>query len=119
VARAQRALRERTVAAQRAGAPVGDVPALLPRLEAEGDRIRAELGRLVGSSVPGQELRARADRHLATLADLTQAVDTAARLPAQDEQLARDAEEAALGLRLHAAAYAELVALDRRGVKAS
>jgi hypothetical protein len=116
VSRAHRLLRERTTAAQRAGAHLGEVPALLPRLEAEGARIRAELGRLVGSSAPGQELLARADRHLATLAELTGAVDTAARLPVRDEELARDAEEAALGLRLHAAAYTELVAADRRGV---
>jgi hypothetical protein len=113
VSRAHRLLRERTTAAQRAGAHLGDVPALLPRLEAEGARIRTELGRLVGSSAPGQELLGRADRHLATLADLTEAVDTAARLPVQDGELAREAEEAALGLRLHAAAYSELISLGR------
>jgi hypothetical protein len=119
VARAQRLLRERTTVAQRAGAHLGDIPTLLPRLEAEGSRIRAELGRLVGSTAPGQELRARADRHLATLADLTEAVDTAVRAPEGDADLTRDAEEAALGVRLHAAAYTELVTPGRTDLAGS
>src|SRR4051812_27231098 len=61
VSRAHRLLRERVAVAQRAGAHLGDVPAVLPRLEAEGRRLRAALGRLVGSAAAGQELLARAD----------------------------------------------------------
>src|SRR3954468_17110890 len=113
VFRAHRELRERIDAAQRAGAHLGDVPAVLPRLEAEGRRLRAALGRLVGSATPGEELLARADRHLATVADLIEVVDVAAQVPALDDTLARDVEEAALGLRLHTAAYDELTAPDR------
>ena len=116
ISRAHRVLRERVGTAERAGAHLGDVPAVLPRLEAEGRRLRAGLGRLVGSAAAGEELLARADRHLATLADLTEVVDVAARVPAMDDTLARDVEEAALGLRLHSAAYDELTAPDRARV---
>jgi hypothetical protein len=115
ISRAHRLLRERITAAARAGAHLGEVPALLPRLEAEGRRIRGGLSRLVGSTAGGHDLFVAADRHLATLADLTEAVDAAARTPVRDEFLARDAEEAALGLRLHHAAYTELTADDAWG----
>jgi hypothetical protein len=111
LSRAHRLLRQRVGEAQAVGAYLGDVPAVLPRLEAEGSRIRAELGRLVGSARAGHDLSARADRHLRTLADLTEAVGEAVSVPAADESLAREAEEVALGLRLHTAAYTELMAL--------
>jgi hypothetical protein len=110
ISREQRRLHLRVIEARRAGLHLGDVPALLPRLEAEGRRLRAGLCQLVGSTAAGDELRARADRHLATLADVSEAVAAAARVPGADSMLARDAEDAALGLRLHAAAYAELMA---------
>jgi hypothetical protein len=45
------------------------------------------------------------------LADLTDAVGTATVAPTVDESLAREAEQAALGLRLHTAAYTELMAM--------
>lgn len=115
ISREHRLLRQRVVAAQRSGAYLGDVPALLPRLEAEGRRLHLALGRLVGSPSAGHDLFAQADRHLATLADLTEAVGTATSARAADEVLAREAEEAALGLRLHAAAYTELMAADGSG----
>ena len=105
-----RLLRQRVAEAQAAGAYLGDVPAVLPRLEAEGRRIRAELGRLIGTTAAGHELTVRAESHLRTLADLTEAVDGALSVRAADESLAREAEEAALGLRLHTAAYTELLA---------
>jgi hypothetical protein len=108
ISQGHRLLRQRVARARAAGVHLGDVPALLPRLEAEGRRLRVELGRLVGSSVPGHELATRAESHLRTLADLTEAVDGAASVPVADESLAREAEEAALGLRLHTAAYTEL-----------
>jgi hypothetical protein len=112
VTRAHRVLRERIAVAERAGAHLGDVPALLPRLEAEGRRLRDGLGRLVGSTAAAADLLAAAEAHLATLADLTEVVDAAGRTPARDEHLARDAEEAALALRLQTAAYTELTAAD-------
>jgi hypothetical protein len=111
ISRGHRLLRERVTAAQRAGAYLGDVPPVLPRLEAEGRRIRAGLGHLVGSATAGHDLLTQADRHLAMLADLTEAVGTATLVPATDESVAREAEEAALGLRLHTAAYTELMAM--------
>ena len=109
ISREHRLLRQRVIAAQRSGAHLGDVPALLPRLEAEGRRLQGALGRLVGLPAAGHEVMAQADRHLATLADLSEAVGAAASVPPADAVLAREAEEAALGLRLHAAAYAELM----------
>jgi hypothetical protein len=109
-----RVLRQRIAEAERAGVHLGDVPALLPRLEAEGRRLRTGLRQLVGSTAAGHALSAEADRHLATLADVRDAVASASRLPTADTTLARDAEEAALGLRLHAAAYAELMGTPAR-----
>jgi hypothetical protein len=114
ISREHRLLREYVVAAQRSGAYLGDVPQLLPRLEAEGRRLREALGRLVGSAAAGRDLLGQADRHLATLGDLAEAVRGAASVPAADDVLAREAEEAALGLRLHTAAYTELMADGRR-----
>jgi hypothetical protein len=111
ISRAHRVLRQRVAQARTAGVYLGEVPAVLPRLEAEGHRLRAELGRLIGTSAAGDQLSARAESHLRTLADLTESVDGAAAVPAADESLAREAEEAALGLRLHTAAYKEMLAL--------
>jgi len=109
ISREHRLLRQRVTAAQRSGAHLGDVPGLLPRLEAEGRRLQAALGRFAGAPGARGDLFARADRHLATLADLTEAVGAAISVPPADDALAQEAEEAALGLRLHAAAYTELV----------
>jgi hypothetical protein len=111
-----RVLRQRIVEAQRAGVHLGDVPALLPRLEAEGRRLRTGLRQLAGSTASGQSLVADADRHLTTLADVRDAVAAASRVPTADATLTRDAEDAALGLRLHAAAYSELMGKPARGV---
>jgi len=90
-----------------------DVPAMLPRLQAETDRIRAGLGRLPSTTGPAaRELLTAADRHLATLRDLTDAVAAAQALPAAESTLRQEAEEAAHGLRLYAAAYAELTGVS-------
>src|SRR3954452_6886111 len=50
--RAQRDLRRRVADATRAGTYLGDVPAMLPRLQAETDLLRAGLGRLPGGHPP-------------------------------------------------------------------
>src|SRR4051812_14316360 len=68
ISREQRLLRQRVTDAQRSGVHLGDVPAVLPRLEAEGRRLCAGLSQLVGSTATGHELRVEADHHLATLA---------------------------------------------------
>jgi hypothetical protein len=117
ISREHRLLRQHVVAAQRSGAYLGDVPALLPRVEAEGRRLQAALGRLVGSPAADRDLLAQADRHLVVIGDLTEAVRGAASVPAADDALAREAEEAALGLRLHAAAYSELMGTEGRGMR--
>jgi hypothetical protein len=107
--RAQRVLRQRVADAHRTGAYLGDVPAMLPRLQAETDRIRTGLGRLHSAATPGgRDLLAAADRHLATLTDLSDAIVATLVLPAAEGALTQEAAEAAHGLRLYAAAYTEL-----------
>ncbi|NYJ08064.1 hypothetical protein [Petropleomorpha daqingensis] len=108
--RAQWALRRAVTDATRTGAYLGDVPAVLPRLQAETDRIRTGLSRLPDAATPAaRELLAAADRHLATLSDLTDAVAATQALPAAEGTLSHEAADAAHGLRLYAAAYAELL----------
>lgn len=107
-----RLLRQRVAAAQRTGAYLGDVPALLPRLEAEGRRLQAAAGQASGLPAATRELQAQCDHHLATLVDLTEAVGAATKAPAADEGLAQQAAEVVLALRLHRAAYAELMGND-------
>ena len=107
--RAQQVLRRSVADAARTGAYLGDVPGMLPRVQAETDRIRTGLGRLPSATGPAaQELLTAADRHLATLRDLTDAVAATVALPAAESTLSHEAEEAAHGLRLYAAAYVEL-----------
>lgn len=109
LSRQHRLLRQRVAAARQAGSYLGDVPEVLPRLEAEGRRLRAALGQAALSPVPpAPELLARTDRHLRALAAVSEAVGTATALTAIESTAAGDAEEAALALRLHTAAYAEL-----------
>lgn len=117
LSREHRLLRQRVAAAQRAGAYLGDVPEVLPRLEVEGRRLRMALGQAALSPVPAApELLARTDRHLRALAAVSEAVGTATALPATESTVAGDAEEAALALRLHTAAYAELTSPPTRDV---
>lgn len=109
LSREHRVLRQRVVAAQQAGADLGDVPDVLPRLEAEGRRLRAALGQAALGPVPAApELLARTDRHRRALAAVSEAVGAATALPASESTAAGDAEEAALALRLRTAAYLEL-----------
>jgi DNA-binding helix-hairpin-helix protein with protein kinase domain len=115
IAREHQLLRQRVERARRAGAHLGDVPELLPRLEAEGRRLRTALGQLVGVPASDAALAARADRHLATLADLSVAVAAATALPTADETLAQEAADAAAGLRVHHEAVTELTDVGRAG----
>ena len=109
-----RVLRQRVTEAQRAGVHLGDVPALLPRLEKEGRRLRTGLRQQASSPAGGYALALDADRHLATLAEVRGAVAAATRVPTADMLLAQDAREAAQRLRLHAAAYTELMGTPDR-----
>jgi hypothetical protein len=82
---------------------------VLPRLEERGRRVRAALAGLVASGAPGgQDVVERADRHLATLAELADAVRTASVLPTGEDGLDQEAADAASGLRFYAAAKTEL-----------
>jgi hypothetical protein len=106
--RQQRRLRHRVQSAERAGAYLGDIPGLLPRLEDEGRRIRAALA----SPTASVEVLTQADHHLSRLAELSAAVDGTTTVSSSDEYLSDDVREAALGLRLRNAAYAELMATN-------
>jgi hypothetical protein len=77
----------------------------LPRLEAEGRRIRTGLA----SPTARPEALTQADRHLRTLADLSAAVDGATIAASSDDSLQNEARDAALGVHLRNAAYAELI----------
>jgi hypothetical protein len=102
----QHRLRHRVLAAERSGADLGEVSGLLPRLEAEGKRIRTALAQ----PSPGPEVLAQADRHLAALAEMSAAVDGTMTSSYADEHLLGDVRNATLGLRLRKDAYAELTA---------
>jgi hypothetical protein len=105
----QRALRRRVAAAARTGAYLGDIPAMLPRLQAETARIGTGLCHLGSSATPdSSDLLAAADRHVAVLTNLSDAVAATLALPPAGATLSQEAVDAALGLRLYAAAYAEL-----------
>jgi hypothetical protein len=110
ISRAHTRLRHHVTAAERAGAQLGDVLALLPRVQAEGVRIGAGLRHVaVVPAASAPRLLDEARVHLATLDDLSDAVRTATLASAADRTLARDAEEAAVALRCRSAAYEELV----------
>lgn len=113
LSRAQRRLRRQIAEARRAGAYLGDVPDLMPRLVAEGHRLRTGLTEAVRGTATGDDLRARAERHLATLADLHDAIIATRALPSAAGTLADEAEDAARGLRLYVTAYTELTASPR------
>lgn len=106
----QRALRRRVAAAARTGAYLGDIPAMLPRLQAETARISTGLCHLGSTATPGSpDLLAAADRHVVVLTNLSDAVAATLALPPAGDTLSQEAVDAALGLRLYAAAYAEFV----------
>ncbi len=110
ISRHQRRLVQCIHSACRSGADLGALPALLPRLEAAGAQLRTALAHPTGSPGASKDLQNQVDRHLATLTDLTDAVADAAVAAAHDQQLARQAEDAALGLRLRTDAYTQLMA---------
>lgn len=111
ISRAHARLRQQVALAQRSGVELGDVPELLPRLQAAGVTIGRGLRHAaVGPAAPATRLIEEARAHLETVEDLSDAVRTAAVTSTADGTLARDAEEAASALRCRAAAYEELIA---------
>lgn len=115
VTRRRGELRRQVAAARAAGTHLGDVPALLPGIEVEGDRIQSGLRQCVLSPSPGAEER-RADLKLEVQAFLSivesvsDAVLAATLAPPVADRLATDVDEAVSGLRAYTAAYRELTA---------
>jgi hypothetical protein len=117
ITRAHARLRHQVTVAERCGAHLGDVPALLPRLQAAGVTIGKGLRHAaVVPTASAARLLDEARLHLATLEDVSDAVRTATLACTADGTLARDAEEAAEALRCRAAAYEELVAPTAPGL---
>ncbi|MCZ2826202.1 MULTISPECIES: hypothetical protein [unclassified Modestobacter] len=112
VARARDRLRRQVAAAQAAGAHLGEVPDLLPSLEAEGGRLEQRLRQRalapepMDRDDPGPEARA----YLDTVADVCDAVLQAERAVAPTSRTTADVADAVTALRAHTAAYQELTA---------
>ena len=103
-------LRREVAAATRAGAHLGDVPTVLPRLTDEAFALSRELRRLTTSTADhAAEVCAAARAHLAAVADVTAAVRASSTLPAASGGVADDATRAAADLKAYATAYRDLV----------
>lgn len=112
VTRVRGELRRELAAAQAAGAHLGEVPGLLPALDAEGTRLERCL-RLQTQSLSGRgfpELAAEAHAYLDMLADVTDAVRQAQRVLPASGRLPTDVADAVTALRAHTDAYRELTA---------
>ncbi|MGY1747800.1 hypothetical protein [Modestobacter sp. SYSU DS0511] len=112
VARARDRLRRHVAGAQAAGAHLGDVPDLVPALEAEGIRLEQRLRQraLVPDPTDGTDLAAEARAHLDTIADVCDAVLQAERAASAVSRPTTDVADAVSALRAHTAAYRELTA---------
>jgi hypothetical protein len=113
IARARDGLRRQVATARAAGAHLGDVPALLPSLEAESTRLEQLLRRraLAPDATDRADqagLVAEARRHLDVLADACEAVAEAGRAAAGAGRVTGDVADAVDALRAHTAAYREL-----------
>ncbi|WP_409331606.1 hypothetical protein [Trujillonella humicola] len=116
VARGRGRLRRRVTSAQEAGAHLGEVPALLPSLEAEGNRIEQRLRQRAlapGTAGPADgsaDLEAEARAYLELLTEACDAVDQAERVVPEPGRLNTEVSDAVSALRAHTAAYRELTA---------
>jgi hypothetical protein len=112
VARARDRLRRQVASARAAGAHLGDVPALLPSLEAEGARLEQLLRQRALAPGPADrsDLESEARHHLATLADACEAVLEAERAVTAAGRRTSEVADAVDALRAHTAAYRELTA---------
>ncbi|SEP17393.1 hypothetical protein [Trujillonella endophytica] len=112
VTRARGELRRELAAAHDAGAHLGDVPGLLPALEAEGTRVeRCLRQQTLATSARGfPELEAEAAAYLDMLADVTDAVRQAQRVLPASSHLPGEVADAVSALRAHTDAYRELTA---------
>ncbi|GAB3345231.1 hypothetical protein [Modestobacter lapidis] len=112
IARARDRLRHQMSTAQATGAHLGDVPALLPSLEAEGDRLEQLLRqRALAPNPAGRtDLEADARRYLDMVADVCGAVLEAERAAPAAGRVTTDVADAVSALRAHTTAYQELTA---------
>ncbi|MGY2067064.1 hypothetical protein [Blastococcus sp. SYSU DS0619] len=112
VARARDGLRRHVAAAQAAGAHLGDVPDLLPSLEAQGSRLEQRLRQraLVPDPTDRTDPEPEARAYLDTVADVCDAVLHAERAASAAGRPVTDVADAVTALRAHTAAYEELTA---------
>ncbi|MGY2002618.1 hypothetical protein [Blastococcus sp. SYSU DS1024] len=112
VARARDGLRRQVAAAQAAGAHLGDVPELLPSLEAEGSRLEQRLRQRALSADPTEQAdpEPEARAYLDMVADVCDAVRQAEDVASAAGRPATDVADAVAALRAHTTAYQELTA---------
>ena len=102
-------LRRQVTAASAAGAHLGEVPSLLPALEAEGARLEQCLRQQTVAPTAGcADALAEARGHLDVLADVADAVRQAGRVQPAAGRLTTDVADAVSALRAHTDAYREL-----------
>ncbi|MGY1745551.1 hypothetical protein [Blastococcus sp. SYSU D00695] len=107
--RARPELRRQVEAAQASGAHLGEVPALLPALEAEGSRLEQCLRQQTLAPSPGcADVLTEARAHLDMLGDVADAVRQAERVQPVTGRLPGDVADAVAALRAHTDAYREL-----------
>ncbi|MBB3675163.1 hypothetical protein FHX36_000898 [Modestobacter versicolor] len=112
VARTRDGLRRQLDGARAAGAHLGDVPDVVPHLEAEGRRLEQRLRQRALDTGPadGADLESEVQAHLATVADVCDALRQAERVASRAARPATDVTDAVSALRAHTSAYEELTA---------
>ncbi|MCZ2860671.1 hypothetical protein [Blastococcus sp. VKM Ac-2987] len=112
IARARDRLRRQVAGAQAAGAHLGDVPDVLPSLEAQGGRLEQRLRQraLVADPADRDDPEPEARAYLDTLADVCDAVREAEQAAAAAGRPVTDVADAVTALRAHTTAYQELTA---------
>jgi hypothetical protein len=110
LARSRDALRRQVATARAAGAHLGDVPDLLPSLEAEGDRLEQSLRqRALAAAVPDHDDVEREVRaHLDLLADVCDAVRQAELAVSAARRPTAEVADVVSALRAHTTAFREL-----------
>ncbi|KGH46334.1 hypothetical protein IN07_12470 [Modestobacter caceresii] len=110
VCRARDRLRRQVATAQAAGAHLGEIPDLMPSLEAEGNRLEQRLRQraLVPEPTARDDLELEARAHLDTLADVCDAVWQAERVASATRRPTTEVADAVTALRAHTTAYQEL-----------
>ncbi|MGY1844715.1 hypothetical protein [Modestobacter sp. SYSU DS0875] len=111
VARARDRLRRQVASAQAAGAHLGEVPDLVPSLDAEGRGLEQRLRqRALVHDPAGADPAPEARAYLDTVADVCGAVSDAEQAACAAGRPATDVAEAVSALRAHTTAYQELTA---------